>query len=612
MDNRDSSRAASSDGVLVPVHVLASVPLFDGLGFAELADVAAAMSYREFAAGQTVCREGEPGESLFVIVEGLVQIRVSRLAHPEARALSFFAGDRVAGKLRSGDVIGAMSLISGEPRSATVVASIPTGMLELGRDAFRALIARLPRVLENLVRILGRRLGEASAREAGASTRGEAVALITGASLAESVAAVGSATRAASARPVAFLDARESLVGAVGRLDADLRDHGTVVVVAALEHPDLPLVLDHVDRTVALVGDGDDARRVAALSASSTDAQPLEVVLAAGVDVRRDGNRAGFSVVRTVAVGPPAAPIGDEDVAWIGRHVARTKLGLALGAGGAKGYAHVGALHVLEEAGYTVDYVGGSSIGAIVGAYLAMGMDAAQVEATLRGAFTPEAVAETLTMSLGGAGPGLEAMVRILRTTAGDRTFDDLLIPLVVMTVDLTDRRPAPLTDGPVWDALVAATALAGLYPPHERDGHRLVDGLALVPVPTAAVAEAGADITVSVNLLTRETLPTWPGHPTVPEEPRRRAPRILDTLIEVMDLAQLETSVRDADLADVTVTPRFGPGSWRDFHLADRFLEAGREAARRQLPALESLARPQPAALHTRRKTVVQDVHVR
>lgn len=64
---------------------------------------------------------------------------------------------------------------------------------------------------------------------------------------------------------------------------------------------------------------------------------------------------------------------GSADLGWLARHLTRTKLGLALGAGGAKGYAHVGVLQVLEEAGYVVDCVAGSSIGAIVGAYLASG-----------------------------------------------------------------------------------------------------------------------------------------------------------------------------------------------------------------------------------------------
>ncbi len=74
----------------------------------------------------------------------------------------------------------------------------------------------------------------------------------------------------------------------------------------------------------------------------------------------------------------------------------------------------------------------------------------------------------------------------------------------------------------------------------------------------------------------------------------------MLETLLEVMDLSQLDASVRHAALADVTITPRFGPSSWRDFHLADLFLMAGRRAAEEQLPALQALARPQSVAMTT------------
>jgi hypothetical protein len=66
-----------------------------------------------------------------------------------------------------------------------------------------------------------------------------------------------------------------------------------------------------------------------------------------------------------------------------------------------------------------------------------------------------------------------------------------------------------------------------------------------------------------------------------------------LDTMLEVMDLSQVDTSERHADLADVVVTPRFGPADWRDFHLADLFLAAGRTAALEQLPALQEISRP-------------------
>src|SRR4051794_25345850 len=492
------------------------------------------MRYRSFAAGTVVCREGEPGKSMFLIVDGLVQARVSAM---KARALSIFAEDRLAGKLRQGDAIGATSLITGEPRSATIIASVPTEMLELDSEAFRGLIARFPRLLENLVGILGRRLGEASSRQARGS-RGEAVLL-----LARDPEPIVIAAEAASVKPVTSLPGD---LEALNRLDALLGDHGTVILFAPLESEHAPLLIEHVDRAIAL------------------GEPPFEH--------------------------PTLERLEGCDVKWLGRHIARTKLGLALGAGGAKGYAHVGALYELEAAGYTVDYVAGSSIGAIVGACIAAGLDAAATEQALRAAFTPENVAEMFAMTLGG-GSGLDALKTVLQDAFGERTFAELERPLIAMTVDLVERTPHPITDGPIWEAMVAATALAGMFPPYERNGHRLVDGLALVPVPTTAVQAAGADLTVSVNLMARETLLRWPGHDPAPEEPARKRYRMLDTLLEVMDLAQLDTSVRDAALADVVVTPRFGPGGWRDFELADRYLEAGRLAARRDLPAPRALA---------------------
>jgi NTE family protein len=194
--------------------------------------------------------------------------------------------------------------------------------------------------------------------------------------------------------------------------------------------------------------------------------------------------------------------------------------------------------------------------------------------------------------TLAGSVDGVEVMGRIFRQTTDERTFADTAIPLVVMAADLTDRSPAPLRLGPLWEALLATTALAGVFPPRERDGHRLVDGLALVPVPTGCLHDCGADITVAVNLIARETLPRWPGADVpAPLPERRRRPGMLETLLEVMDLSQLDTSAGHAGLADVVITPRFGPCHWRDFHLADHFLAAGRAAAEEQLGLLQSLA---------------------
>jgi NTE family protein len=514
----------------MPVDVLARNPLFAGLGPAELEELEAAMQSQTFAANEVICQAGEPGDSLFLVVDGFARVTLE----------DEDGSSRVVARLRRGDVIGEMSLVTGEPRSASVVAAVPTTALEHSRDEVAKLIAKHPQILENLSRILSGRLAATTARVGDDRPRGEAVAVLVGEQAAGSVPEILAATEAASPRPVASIDVRSSLEP-LETLDDLLADHGTVIVV--------------------------------------TEAGQKNVVEAAD---------------RTVPVD------GGEDIDWLGRHLSRTKLGLALGAGGAKGYAHVGALAVLEEAGYTVDYVSGSSIGAMVGAWIALGRNAAEIEATMREAFRPEAIEELFKLSMSGGSTGLDAMTRLLRETTEDKTFTDAVIPLVVMTADLNAQAPAPMTDGPLWEALLAATALAGMFPPREQDGKRLVDGLALVPVPSDAVADAGADVTVAVNIISRQTLPAWPGQAPPDEPTRGPRSRMLDTLLEVMDMAQLDSSERHAARADVPITPMFGPGSWRDFHLADLFLEAGRQAAEEQLPALRSLARPQPSTVPT------------
>ncbi len=606
------------------LHTLPPLPpsaLFAGLTDAELAAVAEQTRPRAFDAGEQICAAGEASDRLWLITGGLVHILAG---HSDA------AAGEVMARQRKGDVVGAQGAVTGEPRTATVVAALPTSALELDAERFLALAQRFPAILINLIRIQSERLAIANARRV-EHERGETVALISGPAMAAAAARVATLAQRVSPRPVVWLDRRLSFAGALTAADDLTDEHATVLLPGELEPETVALLLDEVDRVVALAGSASEAERLGTLArGSSGGGAQVEAVLVgeeavaastawpAGAPIRvvrtcpradgaglpptnGAGQTPGGGHTPTDGAGPapteqtPTHSVGmpPADEAWLARHLTRTKLGLALGAGGAKGYAHVGALQVLEQAGYVVDYVSGSSIGAIVGAYLALGMDAAEIDATLRSAFDADNVAQLFKTSMSGAS-GLEAMSKLMRESTTERSFADTLIPLAVMTVDLTERAPAPLREGPLWESLLAATALAGVFPPHERGGHRLVDGLALVPVPTGAVFEDGADLAVSINLMGAEVLPTWPEQPELePARERQRRGSTLDTLLEVMDLSQLETSARHAELADVVITPRFGPAHWRDFHLADLFLAAGRRAALAQLPALQALSTP-------------------
>jgi NTE family protein len=573
--NTSSARRRS----LAPADVLGRADLFAGVDAAGLAEIARAAKPCEFAVGEELFAAGAPAERLLVVVDGLVHV---------------LAGGRVVARARHGDALGVDALVTGADHAHTLVARAPVLALALDREAWGDAVGRHPRLLRNVTEILGRRLARAASTEARRADRGEAVALVVSPVLQGTVPDVLAATAAASPRPVQGLDTQVSLQETLATLDDRLLDNGTVILTATPQQPTLALVLEHVDRAVALLASADEA-------VSPLLGDGVELLLADGGDRTAWPLEAGGArFARRLEAGPEGLPSARE-VAWAGRHLARAKLGVALGAGGAKGFAHVGALQVLEHAGYPIDHVSGASIGAIVGTCVALGLDAAETEARLRERFTPEQVAEVFSFSLAGGSTGVEALERSLRELAGERTFADAETTLSIMSVDLDAALPAPLRDGPLWRALMAATALAGMFPPYELAGRRLVDGLALVPVPTGSVVEDGADVTLSVNLMSRDVLDAWPGDEPPPEQPevvRKRGSRILDTLLAVMDVANLDNSVRHADAADVVVTPRFGPSTWRDFHMADLFLEAGRAAAEQQLPALTALARPQQATV--------------
>jgi NTE family protein len=363
--------------------------------------------------------------------------------------------------------------------------------------------------------------------------------------------------------------------------------HRLVVLASRHDEPALMGFVQHADRILALVGPSEADALGAALAETSASADLVLCSTSPSPVLAGDECR----IVRRCAARP-----SPRDVTWLGRHLARTKLGVVLGAGGAKCFAHAGVIEVLENAGYEIDYLAGSSMGAVVAVWRALGMTATEIAATLQERCAPEVVVDAIFRK-GAAGDGVETFTRIFQETTGNRSFADLTIPATVMTADLARQCPAPLREGPLWEALLAGLSIPGLYLPYTRGEQRLVDAVSLIPVPLDAVVEAGADLTVAVNLLGRHTLPGWPGHGKEIAAATRRKSGVRDTVFEVLELAQLDASARQTAGADVPITPRFGPASWRQMDLGPLFLEAGRRAGEAALPRLAVLASGQHAA---------------
>ncbi len=179
----------------------------------------------------------------------------------------------------------------------------------------------------------------------------------------------------------------------------------------------------------------------------------------------------------------------------MGRRVA-----LALGSGGARGYAHIGVINELRSRGYDIVGLAGSSMGALVGGLCAAGsLDEFTEWATT---LTGPAVLRLLDPSI--SAPGVFRAGKILdavRDILGDATIEDLEIPFTAVTTDLIAGKSVWLQRGPLDEAIRASIAIPGVIAPHVMDGRMLADGGILDPLPIAPIAAVNADLTIAVSV---------------------------------------------------------------------------------------------------------------
>lgn len=176
------------------------------------------------------------------------------------------------------------------------------------------------------------------------------------------------------------------------------------------------------------------------------------------------------------------------------------RVALALGSGGARGYAHIGVLNELRDRGHEVVGIAGSSMGALVGGLEAAGkLDEFAVWAS---SLTQRAVLRLLDPSLTSAGVlRAEKILDAVREILGEVTIEELPIQYTSVATDLITGKSVWMQRGPVDDAIRASIAIPGVITPHVLDGRLLADGGILDPLPMAPIAAAPADVTIAVSL---------------------------------------------------------------------------------------------------------------
>ncbi|HYZ68140.1 MAG TPA: patatin-like phospholipase family protein [Mycobacterium sp.] len=182
--------------------------------------------------------------------------------------------------------------------------------------------------------------------------------------------------------------------------------------------------------------------------------------------------------------------------------MAGKRVALALGSGGARGYAHIGVIDELRDRGYEIVGIAGSSMGALVGGLQAAGK--LDEFAEWAESLTQRAVLRLLDPSISISAAGVlraEKILDAVRDILGEVTIEQLPIPYTAVSTDLLSGKSVWLQRGPVDAAIRASIAIPGVITPHVFDGRLLADGGILDPLPMAPIAAVNADLTIAVSL---------------------------------------------------------------------------------------------------------------
>ena len=537
-------------------------------------------SWFALTGGELLFSAGDEPDSLYLVRSG----RLGVFRQDDDQPPQFL------GVIKPGEPVGEMALIAGTPHSASVVALRDSEILALPREVFFDAVRTQPDVMIELSRLMLQRARERTPGVNEPSVFG--FISVRGRPIRPFVDRVAAAVEA-QGLTCQVID--HSALSSVSEWFSRMEDtHDFVLYVAELDEPSWAnLCARQVDR-LFLVGD--------ALTAPPTNIpiraahglqQFTDLILLRDPRMRRPANTAVW--LNTINPGRWFHAIeGDTgDAARIARIVTGRAVGLVLSGGGARAYAHIGAVRALHEAGVRFDFLGGSSMGAVIAAGPALGWTDDELDARIRTAFVrsdplSDLAFPIIAMTRAGKVAGL------LQDAYGEIDIADMPLPFFAVSSNLTSGRIEVHRRGLLRRAMRASISIPGVMPPVVIDDQVLVDGAVIKNFPTDVMRQLNAGPIVGVDMsqmrgvdpATLANPPSW--WRWIVSGAWKKGPPIVSVLMRSATIttdADMEASRAEADLL---ILPEPEGSDIRDWKIYDPVVAAGHAAAVEALSALD------------------------
>lgn len=568
--------------------LLAALPVFEALTDDVLVAVAAECEWLSLPGGAPLFEAGEPSDAMYVLLSGCLG------------SYAPAGGDRrrFLGRVLAGETVGEMGLVSGRPRTASVVALRDSELVCLSRAAFDRVVRHHPSAMLAIARITVDRLESQNlAGRRGRVSGPRSFALLPQAldvdvasfalELVEALSLLGRTELVWSARGA------EHTSHWFHKLEAS-NDY----VVYVGDHQASPwsrLCVRQAD-SLLLLATADSA--AGPWDALLTD-QDVRVARPRAELILLHGAHFATGAAERWLAQQPGLPHhhvrGAADVRRVARLLTGTAVGLVLSGGGARGFAHLGVVRALRERGIPIDLVGGTSIGAIMGAAVAHGWPDDQLLDVFKRTFVVSNPLGDYTLPVVSLVSGRRVTER-LRQEFGNVAIEDLPVPFYCVSANLTTGQAAVHRRGELWRWLRASVAIPGILPPVMHRGEVYVDGATINNLPVDVMREMGRGPVIGVDVGADRTFTTDVDDTDVPPlwklmawmRGRRRRPNIFQVLWRSGMVNSAAATMARREQTDILLQPPLENIDLLDWRAFERAIEAGYQHALTRLSAAD------------------------